>query len=105
MNKNFVVNYTCHLYSKRGTTGLLYINSYLKHIDGVSVNMALYKRYTATYRPWLLNITVDWCEQLSYPNYHGWGNLALTFIMRVFEDAFPAILSGCPFEVRISLYG
>lgn len=70
------------------------------HIDQVTANLVLHKRYTASYRPWLLNITVDCCALLRDANHHAWGNVALTLLMRIISKAYPSILTGCPFEVR-----
>lgn len=78
----------------------MYGNFKTNKINSVSGNMVLHKRYTATYRPWLINLTVDCCEMLRDENYHAWGNAAFRFIVRIIRSIYPSVFNGCPFEVR-----
>lgn len=48
----------------------------------------------------MINITVDACELLRNYKYHSWDNILVTFSYVLLGDIFPAILSGCPYEVH-----
>uniref|UniRef100_A0A336LW03 CSON006354 protein n=1 Tax=Culicoides sonorensis TaxID=179676 RepID=A0A336LW03_CULSO len=100
VNKNYIVNYTCRIFSKKGTSGLVYGNFYVKKVDHVFLNMELQKRYTVTYRPWLLNFTIDCCELIRNTNYHSWDNAAIRLIARVIKSVYPSVFKGCPYEGR-----
>lgn len=85
-------------------TGLTKIKADVIYIDDVFYRITMYYRYTGGFRPYLLDIAINACEALAKVSIL-LRNPAIKLIFSGVKDAFPTLLTGCPYKVRIFCFG
>ena len=91
-NPKYITNLTCKIFAKR--TGSLF------KLKGIAKNFSeLFYRYTATYRPYLVNLEIQPCTLLKDLSYLKYDKL-LRMMYDTINIGFPRILDGCPYVVR-----
>lgn len=83
----------------RGKCSLIKISFVTKRVTQVSGRVTLLYRFTAGFRPYILDFKFDGCA-LMRKETSAWNHKGIMIFVNVIKDVYPSLFTGCPYEGR-----